>query len=1092
MRAHAPLAGLPCSVHLCTKQQGNHVNSGRDTGAGAQRPHGPSLRVLVATASALLTVALACVLGWAVHQAATRALIQSIGGNLAVLATEVQTRLDHELSLQQHALRLHAPLLSQDEPSRLRARLDELQAMHPNWLWVGFAEANGRVVAASRGMLEGVDVSQREWFTQGLKGSYIGDLHPAALLPGLLPPGADGAPLRVIDLALPVPGGAQQHVGVLAAHLSESWMEQVAQGVRSDHTPLEIVILGRDGAVLVGPRALREQPAEALLGLMRGDADIWSGPWPGGESYLTGEASRDGNPLIAQLGWTVLVRAPQEAALAPVHQLQRVILGWGVVLVLLFAVLGWMAAGWISEPLRSLASAADRLRLGGNSSPVPAGLHGREISSLSAALNVLIATLQEREAGLRESEERLRVAVESARLGTWKADLLTGALQASRRHCELHGLNHGGLLTVSELRAVVDVGDLQAFDEVRQRVSAGGEYIELEYRVRLPDGGRRWVTARGRAQSDAAGRLTALVGVSWDTTAQHQAEQRLADQEMRLQLALAAGKMGAWEWDLVTGRATWTDTEFRLLGLDPAQTEASGELFLDKVHPDDNAELRERIDLALSGVAEFDTEFRIIRVDGAVRWLAARGVVRRDETGAPRRMTGVNWDITDRKLAEDRIRELAYHDPLTALANRRLLLDRLGVALAQSARRGTRLAVLMLDVDDFKDVNDSLGHPVGDQALREIARRLSERLRSSDTLARLGGDEFAIVQLDLVSADGAATLAQELIEALQHPIGTEDTELHLTATIGIALYPDDAMTADELLRRADLALYRAKQHARGGYSLFELGMDIEIRARKTLENQLRRAIERDEITVAYQPQFDLRTGRVVGVEALARWQHHEQGEIGPAEFIPVAEASGLIGPLGDLVLRTACREARGWQLAGFAVAVAVNISPVHLRQRDLVATVDQVLAESGLPPHLLELEITESTLLELASADARNLHELTGRGVRLAIDDFGTGYSSLHALRHLPASVLKIDRSFVAGLAHEAETRAVVRAIVTLAHALGRRVVAEGVETEVQHVILRELGCDAGQGFLLGRPRPGDTLASIMGTLPPAGASTTG
>jgi diguanylate cyclase (GGDEF)-like protein len=442
----------------------------------------------------------------------------------------------------------------------------------------------------------------------------------------------------------------------------------------------------------------------------------------------------------------------------------------------------------------------------------------------------------------------------------------------------------------------------------------------------------------------------------------------------------------------------------------------------------------------------------------------------------------IGRDITARKQVDRRVAYLAYHDDLTGLPNRLMFAEHLDLALARAQRHGREVAVLYVDLDDFKGVNDSLGHPAGDALLRGVAGRLGGAIRGSDTLARLGGDEFALVQLGARQPADAAVLAARLLAALEAPFDLHGREVHAAASLGIALFPEDGADPDELLKNADLALYRAKAEGRGRFRFFEPAMDEEVRARRRLQQELRRALERGELALAYQPQLDLRTGRITGVEALARWSHPERGPVPPSEFVPAAEASGLVVPLGAWVLREACRQAAAWRREGLDLTVAVNVSPVQLRHPDLPGMVEEALVASGLAPERLELEVTEGLLVGTEAGVAERVAGLAARGVGLAIDDFGTGYSSLAYLKRLPARRIKVDRSFVRGIGAEPEGEAVVRAIVGLGHALGKEVVAEGVETEAQLAFLRELGCDAAQGFLLAKPRPAGEVGRLLAT----------
>jgi diguanylate cyclase (GGDEF)-like protein/PAS domain S-box-containing protein len=540
-------------------------------------------------------------------------------------------------------------------------------------------------------------------------------------------------------------------------------------------------------------------------------------------------------------------------------------------------------------------------------------------------------------------------------------------------------------------------------------------------------------------------------------------------------------------YDPVDGRGIYCNREIEsVLGYTSEQIQALGhDLLRQLVHPDDRGRLiegEERL-RALAQGRTLEVEYRMRHADTGWRWLLGRDAAfARDAEGRVTQVIGAAVDITARKAAEERIEHLALHDALTGLPNRALLLDRLGHALARARRAGTGIAVLALDLDGFKDVNDSFGHEAGDRLLHAVAERIGGLIRASDTLARVGGDEFVLVQGDVPGPEAATALARKVLAGLAAPFDVGGQEAHASASLGIALYPGDGHGPSELLRGADLALYRAKQEGRRRYRLFDPAMDAEARTRRQVEQELRRALEFGELTLYYQPQLDLASGRFTAVEALVRWNHPKRGLVFPGEFVPVAEASGLIHQLGAWVLREACRQAQAWREEGLALAMAVNLSPAQLRHPEGLGAVDEALGASGLDPRLLELEITEGLLVELGGgATGEHLTGLVGRGVRLAIDDFGTGYSSLAYLKRLPVQRIKIDRSFVRGIGTDPEDEAVVQAIVGLGHALGKAVVAEGVESEAQLGFLRRLRCDAAQGFLLSRPQPVEKLGSTLG-----------
>ncbi|HEY3790371.1 MAG TPA: EAL domain-containing protein [Bradyrhizobium sp.] len=434
-------------------------------------------------------------------------------------------------------------------------------------------------------------------------------------------------------------------------------------------------------------------------------------------------------------------------------------------------------------------------------------------------------------------------------------------------------------------------------------------------------------------------------------------------------------------------------------------------------------------------------------------------------------------DITERKRAEARLAFMAQHDGLTGLPNRALLRQQMDELLLHTRRSTDKVAVLVLGLDSFKAVNDTLGHGVGDKLLRGVAKRLRSTLREEDTLARLNSDEFAVAQSGMTRPEDAVLLAKRLLEAVGDPYLLDGHSVVIGASIGIAMAPGDGDDSEKLLKHADMALSRAKNDSRGTFSFFESGMDARAQSRRKIETDLRDAIQGDVLRPYYQPLVDLSTGRITGFEALVRWPHPERGMVSPAEFIPVAEETGLINPLGGLMLHRACMDAALWP---DDVRVAVNLSPLQFRAGNLLSRVMEELKQSGLPAKRLELEITETLLLEKSSEVLATLHALRALGVRISMDDFGTGYSSLSYLRSFPFDKIKIDQSFVRGLGSNLDAQAIVRAIISLGAGLGVTITAEGVETEDELSCLRAEGCHEGQGFLFSRARPNAEIVGLL------------
>jgi diguanylate cyclase (GGDEF)-like protein len=431
--------------------------------------------------------------------------------------------------------------------------------------------------------------------------------------------------------------------------------------------------------------------------------------------------------------------------------------------------------------------------------------------------------------------------------------------------------------------------------------------------------------------------------------------------------------------------------------------------------------------------------------------------------------------------SEARLAYLAQFDPLTGLPNRTLLSDRFSLMLQQARRRGVSRGVLFLDLDDFKLVNDTQGHAAGDELLQEAAKRLQSALRDGDTVARISGDEFAVILGDLARPDDAALVAQKIIERIAVPVNVQGQESVVTASVGIATFPADGDNAEALLGAADAAMYRAKQSGRNAFHFFTADINTRTRARAQMGIELRRALERREFSLAYQPKIDLTTGQPCGAEALLRWKHPERGSIAPVDFIPVLEETGLIVPVGEWVLRRACEDLKEWLGRGApAMPVAVNLSARQFRQHDLEERIRSIVYGVGIDPALIELEITESQLMHDPDHAVRVLRGLGDAGLRIAIDDFGTGYSSLAYLTRFPLASLKIDRSFVADVLDDQADATIVRTIVDMAHTLGFTVIAEGVERDSQAAFLRALGCEQAQGFLFARPMPAEDFSALL------------
>jgi diguanylate cyclase (GGDEF)-like protein/PAS domain S-box-containing protein len=610
----------------------------------------------------------------------------------------------------------------------------------------------------------------------------------------------------------------------------------------------------------------------------------------------------------------------------------------------------------------------------------------------------------------------------------------------------------------------------------------GTDRFVLRYRIVTAAGATRWVWEQGQLVATAAGGMPLLEGIIQDVTGQVTAERLLDEHRQQLLLALDAADQGLWDWDLTTGRVFLDRATARILGFGEGELEVPGAVWFDCIHTADVAAVTDAIRNHLADRTDrCHGEYRMCLDNGTLAWVGTSGrVIERSPEGRALRMVGTVVDISERKRSEERLAFLAHFDELTGLPNRTLFRDRLHTAIARARRTSRQLAVLALDLHRFNQINDTLGHAVGDQILRDVALRLRSCLRDVDTIARLGGDDFTLLIEDIDHPGDLTRIAECIRNSLSLPLNVDSREVFVSASIGIALYPRDAEDADELIRNADAALYRAKGLGGNAHVFHDAEMASRTVARFNLESELHRALERNEFAVHYQPKVSVDTLRIVGAEALVRW-NSRRGVISPAEFIPIAEETGLILDIGRWVMQSACTQAMQWQRAGLPpIGVAVNLSPRQFLQRDLFETIDGALSRTGLDPKYLEFEITESTLMYQGESVIDTLERLSAMGVRLAIDDFGTGYSSLAYLKRFPVQDIKIDRSFIRNLTEDPDDTAIVTAVAHMTRSLGLNLIAEGVETEDQLATLRRLRCGTFQGFLFSKPLPPREFAALL------------